>query len=208
MASCQFLKHFSNQSVFANVWPGSVQALSQEGCRHSLPPSFAAGYWSHVYWLSVIFSVPPTHLIPPPFPSPPVPALWLQIPFLHPCHPSFTCYLVLYLPLLSISSHLSKGFITFALTPWRSELLVSNLFHSATSRRSRRPRGVGGQDGHATTARRHTGKAKDGEEEAVRLGITWVKRRLWGVVKTACEHATRDVSVYSCPGMIVPVVRL
>lgn len=81
MASCQFLKHFSSQFVFANVWPGSAQAPSQEGCRHSLSPSFAAGYWSHVYSLSVIFSVPPTHLIPPPFPSPPVPALWLQIPF-------------------------------------------------------------------------------------------------------------------------------
>lgn len=157
---------------------------AQEACRHPPPPSFAAGYLSQVYYHILIAqhpfpsashsSSPSTFPIPTtPCSTAPDPVSTFMPPVLHP----------LLCPMLSHSLSLPtypRAFLTSSLTLPSPELLTSNLlFYSSTSRSCGGQKEIGvGQDGHATTARKHTHEAGNREEEAVRVGRIWIKRRL------------------------------
>jgi len=172
----------SSQKLHLLICSWSAAQAAPEGCRHPPPPPFAAGYQSHVYYRPWLAGEDARHPFPCAsysarsctLPIPTTPCR-LQIPFTHLCLPCFTHRLVPSPPSLPTYP---TAFLTSALTPLSPQLLASNLIYSSTSGRSGGQRATGRQAGHATTARRNTGEARDKEDEATRVGSIWVKRRL------------------------------
>lgn len=148
-------------------------------CRHLPPPPLllATSVPFPIAPHSIHFPVPPTQLVPPPFPLPALLALWLQILFLHLCLPYFTHHLAPHSPLLSLSSSIHRLFSLFWASCIQPFLLLNNQEEWRT------------EENRTRWAYHKTGEVGNGEE-AVRLERTWVKRTLWGVVKTR-EDTTR-----------------
>lgn len=189
---------------------GAAQA-AQKGCRHPPPPSFAAGYLSHVYYRFLLAGEDAQR----PFPGASYSAHSSTFP-IHstPCPPALDLASASMRHPLTTLPTLCPSFYLFPPIQGLFSHLLSLLWALSFSHpTSSNPQQAGGVEDRGKLEDKMGTPQQQGdiqvrqerEEEAVRLGRIWVKRRLWGVVKIH-EHTTGEISVHSCPRITLSVV--